>query len=731
MLHAVDADEAASDTGLTRRTLLRASAVAGAGLLIGINLVGRAAADAGGTSAQGPAFNAFIRISPEDRVTFIMPAVEMGQGAYTSTAMMLAEELDVDLDRVATDHAPPDQKLYGSPALVIQATGGSTTTAAWYLPLRKAGATARAMLVQAAATGWGVAADSLRTEHGAVHHDPSGRSISYGRLAGHAANLQPPADVALKDPARFRLLGKPTRRVDSPAKVNGSAKFGIDVTMPGLRFATLAASPVFGGTLRHVDDSQARTVPGVRQIVVLDDLVAVVADHMWAARQGLEALALDWTEGANAGVGQDRLWSDLEKGSQGPGVVAEKIGDAAHALSEGTLFEATYELPFLAHAPMEPMNCTAHVHDGQCEIWVGTQAPGMAQDGAAKVLGIAPQQVTINNHLIGGGFGRRLEVDGVVKAVRIAQHVDGPVKIVWTREEDIQQELYRPMYHDRMKARVEGGKVTAWHHRVTGPSIMARWMPPAFKDGLDSDAVDGATRQPYDFPNTLVEYVRHEGPIPTAFWRGVGPNSNVFSAECFLDLIASKTGTDPVALRRSMLQKNRRALGALDLAVAKAGWSLPLAASAGGRVGRGVALLASFGSFLGCVAEVVVGDDGDVRVTRVVIAADVGTVVNPDTLLAQIQGGVVFGITTILHSQVTIAGGRVQQGNFNDYRLLRIDEMPVIEAHIVPSTEPPGGIGEPGTVVVQPAIANAIFAATGRQLTRMPIDRSAIAKGAA
>ncbi|WP_343617223.1 molybdopterin cofactor-binding domain-containing protein [Novosphingobium sp.] len=716
---------------LSRRSVLRAGAVVGGGLLIGINLVSRAAADAGGTSAEGPAFNAFIRISPEDRVTFVMPAVEMGQGAYTSTSMMLAEELDVDLDHVMTEHAPPDQKLYGSPALVIQATGGSTTTAAWFLPLRKAGATARAMLVQAAAAGWGVAPDTLRTQSGMVHHDASGRSISYGKLAGHAAHLAPPTDVPLKDPSRFRLLGKPARRLDSPGKVDGSAKFGIDVTMPGLRFATLAASPVFGGKLKHVDDTQAKVVPGVRQIVVLDDLVAVVADHMWAAKQGLDALKLDWDEGANAGVGQDQLWAELEKGSLGSGVVAEKVGDAAQALSTGTLYEATYELPFLAHAPMEPMNCTAHVHDGLCEVWVGTQAPGLAQGGAAKALSIAPDKVTINNHLIGGGFGRRLEVDGVVKAVRIAQQVEGPVKVVWTREEDIQQELYRPLYHDRMKARVEDGKVTAWHHRVTGPSILARWLPPAFKDGIDSDGVDGAIKQPYDFPNTLVEFVRHETQIPVAFWRGVGPNSNVFSAECFLDLIARQSSADPVAFRRAMLQKNKRALGALDLAADKAGWSTPLAASAGGRVGRGFALLASFGSFLGCVAEVVVGDDGDVRVTRVVVAADVGTVVNPDTLLAQIEGGVVFGITTILHSKVTIDKGRVQQSNFNDYRLLRIDEMPVIAAHIVPSSEPPGGIGEPGTVVVQPAIANAIFAATGTQLTRMPIDRSKLAKGAA
>jgi isoquinoline 1-oxidoreductase beta subunit len=719
-----------SSAGVSRRSLLRAGAVVGGGLMIGINLVGRAVADDSGAAASGAPFNAFIRIAPDSRVTFVMPAVEMGQGAYTSTSMMLAEELDVGLDQVTTEHAPPDQARYGSPALVIQATGGSTTTMAWFLPLRKAGATARAMLLEAAATGWGVPAATLRTEQGVVHHDLSGRSIAYGKLASRAAGLKPPADVALKDPKAFRLIGKPVHRLDSPAKVDGSAQFGIDVRLPGMKYATLASSPVFGGKLVGVDDAQAKTVPGVRQIVVLDDMVAVVGDHMWAAKQGLAALVLRWADGSNGGLNQDQLWAGLEKGSEGPGVTAQKLGDAAGQLADGALFDAIYELPFLAHAPMEPMNCTVHVQGGGCEIWVGTQAPGMAQDQAAGVLGVPAARVILHNHLIGGGFGRRLEVDGVVKAVRIAQKVDGPVKIVWTREEDIQQELYRPLYHDRLKARVEQGKVVAWHHRVTGPSIMARWLPPAFKDGIDGDAVDGAINQPYDFPNVLVEYVRHETPIPVAFWRGVGPNSNVFSAECFLDLIAHKNSLDPVAFRRSMLQKNKRALGALELAVAKAGWTAPLAAPVGGgRAGRGFALLASFGSFLGCVADVVVADDGDVRVTRVVIAADVGMVVNPDTLVAQIQGGVVFGITTILHGQVTIADGRVQQSNFNDYRLVRIDEMPAIEAHIVPSSEPPGGIGEPGTVIVQPAINNAILAATGIQLTRMPIDRARIAKG--
>jgi isoquinoline 1-oxidoreductase beta subunit len=721
------ADDAA---GVSRRTVLRAGAALAGGLLIGIDFsAGRARADE--PVPTGARFNAFIHIAPDDKVTMTMPAVEMGQGVYTSQAMCVAEELDIGLDQLIAAHAPPDAANYGSPALVIQATGGSTTTAAWSGPLRKAGATARAMLVQAAASGWGVDPAGLTTDHGVITHTESGRTIRYGQVAARAAGLKPPAEVKLKDPAKFRLIGTPAHRIDTPDKAQGKTVYGIDVMLPGMKFATLMGSPVIGGKVAHVDQTQALQVPGVKQVVVLDNMVAVVGDHMWAAQQGLRALAVEWAPGPNATLDQAQLWAESEKASQASGVTARKVGDAASKLKDGTLFEATYELPHLAHAPMEPMNCTVHVHDGVCEVWVGTQVPGKAQEGAAQVLGIDPSKVTVNNHLIGGGFGRRLEADGIVTATRIAQQVEGPVKVVWTREEDIRQQSYRPLYIDRMKARVDNGRITAWHHRVTGPSILARWLPPAFKDGIDGDAVEGAVKPPYEFSDLLVEYVRHESAVPTAFWRGVGPNSSVFSVECFMDLIAHKTGADPVDFRRGMLQKSPRPLAVLNAAAAKAGWGTAAPASDfGARTGRGVALLEAFGSYLGCVADVAVNDQGDVRVTRVVIAADVGNVINPDTLVAQIQGGAVFGMTTVLHGQITFAGGKVEQSNFHDYRMLRIDEMPVIETHIIPSTENSGGIGEPGTVVVQPAVANAIFAATGRQLTRMPVDRTLIAKGA-
>jgi isoquinoline 1-oxidoreductase beta subunit len=720
---------AAGERGPSRRMVLRAGAVVGGGLVLGLSLGEPLASSA---TPPGGAFvpDAFIRIAPDGQVILIAPAVEMGQGTRTSIAMTLAEELDVGLDRVTVEDAPADQQHYANPAFGIQATGGSTTTLAWFLPLRKAGAAARATLVAAAAQGWGVDPATCRAENGVVLHQPSGRSAPYGALVGRAARMTPPADPPLKDPKDFKLIGRPLRRLDSPDKAHGKTIYGIDVMLPGMKFATLKASPVFGGRVARVDDRKALALPGVRQVVALDDLVAVVGDHYWAAKTGLDALDITWAPGPNATVQQDTIWADLERASAGPAVTVSRAGDAVGQLREGDLFEAVYELPFLAHATMEPMNCTIHATADHCDVWVGTQVPGKAQVGAAAALGLKPEQVVINNHLIGGGFGRRLEEDGVIKAARIAKHVEGPVKVVWSREEDIQQALYRPIYHDRLQARVTDGKLLAWRHRLTGSSILARWLPPAMKGGVDPDAAD-ALAPPYEVPHLLTEYVRAEPPaVPTCFWRGVGPNNNVFSRECFIDLIAKKIHADPVAFRRGMLGKSPRALGVLDLAASKAGWGTP-AKGEGGRAGRGVALLDGFGSYLAAVVDVVVADDGDVSVRRVVIATDVGTIVNPDTVEAQVQGGVVFGLSSVLHGQATVVDGQIQQSNFNDYRVVRIDEMPVIEVHLVRNGEKPGGIGEPGTVVVQPAVANAVFAATGVQPTRMPLIRSHLPRGQA
>jgi isoquinoline 1-oxidoreductase beta subunit len=463
-------------------------------------------------------------------------------------------------------------------------------------------------------------------------------------------------------------------------------------------------------------------------VVVLDDLVAVVGDHMWAAKQGLAALKIRWTSGPHATVDSNEVWKQLRAASEQEGAVAKSVGDAARGLSQGERFEADYELPFLAHATMEPLNCTVHVRPDSCEVWVGSQVLSRAHDIAAKVTGLPPEKVLIHNQLIGGGFGRRLEVDYVEKAVRIAQKVDGPVKVVWTREEDIQHDVYRPVYRDRLAATLSGGKVVAWRHRITGSSVIARWIPPAFQKGIDIDAVDSAVDVPYDIPNLQIEYVRNEPPgVPTGFWRGVGPNNNVFAIESFVDELAKKAGKDPVAFRHAMLDKTPRLKAALERVASKAGWGEPLPARNGGRTGRGVGVQGAFGSYIATIAEVEVDAAGDVHVHRIVSAVDTGIAVNPDSVIAQLQGGLIFGVTAALYGEITIDKGRVRQSNFHDYRMLRIDQTPAIEVHVMPSGEAPGGIGETGTTAGPPALRNAIFAATGVALRRLPIDRELLA----
>ncbi|MDB5464802.1 MAG: aldehyde dehydrogenase [Phenylobacterium sp.] len=703
----------------SRRALLQVGAALGGGLLVGFLAPAEAAAPGG----SGFAPNAFIRIDRDGKVTLIMPQVEMGQGTYTSISMILAEELDADWAKVTTEHAPPSDALYANPVLGLQATGNSNSVRAWWKPLRKAGAGTRAVLVQAAAAGWNVAPGELRTESGEVIHDATGRRIGYGALTGRAAGLKPPADPPIKDPKDFRLIGKPLKRLDTPEKVNGQAKYGIDAMPPGVKFATVAHSPVFGGKVAHVDDIQAKLLPGVRQVVVLDDLVAVVGDHMWAAKQGLDALNITWDEGPNASVNTALVRERLVAASTRSGVVAKSVGDVAKSLSQDAI-EVTYDVPFLAHAPMEPMNCTVHVTPSSCEVWVGIQVMSRAQATAAQVTGLPLDKVTVHNHLLGGGFGRRLEHDMVTKAVRIAQHVDGPVKVVWTREEDIQHDVYRPAWHDRLSARLDGGKIVGWKHVITGSSVLARWLPAAFVGGKDFDAVDSAADMPYDIPNFHVEHVREEPPgVPTGFWRGVGPAHNVFVIESFVDELAHKAGKDPVQFRLDNLDKQPRLKAALKLAAEKSGWGSPLPSG----VGRGVAVQPSFASWIATVAEVSVDPDGEVKLRRLVCVVDCGIAVNPDTVKAQLQGGLIFGLTAGLFGHVTIERGRVQQSNFHDYRMLRIDETPPIDVYVIPSGEAPGGIGEAGTVAAFPALANAIFAATGKRLRSLPVDRDILA----
>jgi isoquinoline 1-oxidoreductase beta subunit len=582
------------------------------------------------------------------------------------------------------------------------------------------------MLVQAAAQQWQVEPASCTTANGEVTHKESGRKLSYGELATVASSETPPKDVALKDPKDFTLIGKPLKRFDTPDKVNGKTVFGIDAMLPDMKFATLAACPVFGGKVRKVDDGAARKIPGVQKIVVLDDLVAVVGDHMWAAKKGLEALVVDWDEGPYARLSSNDIWRDLRAASEKDGVVAKSTGDIAKGLATGDRLEASYELPFLAHATMEPLNCTVHVKPDSCEIWTGTQIMARVQSEAAKAAGLPVEKVTVNNHLIGGGFGRRLEPDMVVAAVRVAKQVDGPVKVVWTREQDIQHDIYRPVYRDTIAATLSGGKIVGWKYRVSGSSIIARWLPPAFENGIDIDAVDSAVDMPYDIPNFHVEYKRVEPPaVPTGFWRGVGSNNNVFAIECFMDELARKAGKDPIAFRRDMLGKTPRLLAALNLAAEKSGWGQPLTA----RAGRGVCAQPSFGSFIATVVEAEVDEQGEVHLRRVTSAVDTGIAVNPDTIVAQLEGGLIFGLTAALYGEITIDKGRVQQSNFHDYRMLRIDQAPKIEVHVIKSGEAPGGIGETGVTAGPPALRNAILAATGVALRRLPIDRALISAG--
>ena len=670
--------------------------------------------------------NAFIRIDHAGKTTLVMPQVEMGQGVYTAVAMILADELDADFTQVVLEHAPPNDKLYGNPIFGIQVTGNSNSIRSFWKPLRNAGAAARAMLMQAAANQWQVDPASCSAASGKVMHAASGRTLAYGDLVDAASSVPVPQNAPLKDPKDFTLIGKPLKRFDTPDKTDGKVVYGIDAMLPGMKFATLAQCPVFGGKVAHVDDSAATAVAGVQKIVVLDDVVAVVGDHMWAAKKGLDALVITWNEGANAKISSVDIWADLRAASQKDGVIAKSVGDVAKGLSQGDKFDAEYELPFLAHTPMEPLNCTVHVTPGGCEVWVGTQVLTRAQADAAKAAGLPLDKVTVHNHLLGGGFGRRLEADMVATAVRIAKQVDGPLKVVWTREEDIQHDVYRPVYRDTISASLLDSRIVGWKYRVTGSSIIARWLPPAFQNGIDIDAVDSAVDMPYDIPNLQVEYVRAEPPaVPTGFWRGVGPNNNVFATECFMDELARKAGMDPISFRRSMLGKSPRLKAALDLVAEKSNWGEPLPA----RVGRGVSAQPSFGSFIATVVEAEVDDQGEVHLRRVTSAVDTGIAVNPDTIVAQLQGGLIFGLTAALYGEITIDKGRVQQSNFNDYRMLRIDQVPKIDVHVIKSGEDPGGIGETGVTAGPPALRNAIYAATGIALRRLPIDRAALAAG--
>jgi isoquinoline 1-oxidoreductase beta subunit len=707
-------------TSLSRRAVLGVGAAAAASLVIEFHIPARAAAP----PPHPVSPNAFIAVAPDGAVTFQIPQTEMGQGVYTSLSQLLAEELDVSLDHVTPLPASPNDSLYGMPGMGMMMTGGSTSVRGFYLPLRRAGASARAMLVAAAARRWKISESGLRTEHGQVIDDAHGRRIAYGALAAAASRLSPPQDPPLKPESRFSLIGKSVHRLDTPAKVNGAAQYGIDVRMPGLRVAAFIYAPVLGAKVAAVDSKAIKGRPGL-ELVVLDDIVAVAGPHYWAAKRALADLKIRWDEGANAAVDSAMIESELAAAAKRKGAVAKTLGDPDRALARGSRLDATYELPFLAHAAMEPLNFTVHVRADGCEMWGGSQVQTGAVRAAAGVLGMAPEKIVFHNFMLGGGFGRRLDTDMVVKAVRIAQKLKGPVKIMWSREDDIAQDVFRPAYRNLVSASLDAqGRIDGWNHRIAAGSVMVRWLGAPLKNGLDPSSVDGALDNIYGARNFRVEYAEAEPPGMTiGWWRGVAPNNAIFAIESMMDELALKAGRDPVAFRLAHLDGSPRLKAALKLAAEKSGWGSPV----GKRRGRGVVAQFAFGSYIAAVADVEVDDSGEIRIHRYTAAVDAGRVVNPDGLTAQLQGGLIFGATAALYGRIDVRGGRIRQSNFHDYRMMRINEAPAIDVHIVPSSADPGGIGEPGCTAAIPALVNAIAAATGVRLRKMPIGRKALA----
>jgi isoquinoline 1-oxidoreductase beta subunit len=713
---------------VSRRDFLRNGLLAGGGLVLGLHLPSLATSQAQGPKAGPFALNAFVRIGNDESVTVLVNHSEMGQGPYTSVPMLVAEELDADWSKVRFEAAPV-APVYNHTIYGIQITGGSTSTWSEWERVRKAGAAARAMLIAAAAVVWNVDPKTCGTGPGHVVHAASGRRVSYGKLAEKAAELKPPENVALKDPKDFRLVGRPIRRLDTPDKVNGKAIFGLDVQLPGMLVALVARPPVFGGKVKNYSADRARAVPGVKRVVEIPCGVAVVADGFWPAKKGREALDVVWDDGPLASLDSRTQFEQYAELAKKPGVAARKDGDTAEALKKAArTFEAVYDLPYLAHATMEPINCVADVRADRCEVWVGTQFQTGDRDAAAEESGLKPEHVSLHTTLLGGGFGRKAVPDShfVREAVQVSKAVKAPVKVIWTREDDMRGGYYRPRaYHSVRAALDAAGSPVAWEHHVVVQSFLADTPFAALiKDGIDETAIEGAKDIPYAIPNVRVDWHEAPGGVPTLWWRSVGHSHTAFVVETLIDELAHAAGKDPLEFRRGLLGEQPRVKRVLEFVADKAGWGQPTPQGQG----RGIAVHESFGSYVAHVAEVSVSDAGQVRVHRVVAAIDCGPVVNPDTIRAQLEGGTAFGLTAALYGEISFEKGRVKQRNFHDYPLLRMNEMPTVEAHIVPSTDKMGGVGEPGVPSVAPAVANAIFAACGKRLRRLPIRAADLKK---
>ncbi len=705
---------------IDRREFLKLTSLAGAGLTLGIVLPPAHAASA--ATASSPAMaNAWIRIGADNKITLVVARSEMGQGVYTALPMLVAEELDVDLAQVSVVTAPVDP-VYVNSLLGAQITGGSTSVRDAWEKLRVAGAQGRRMLVDTAAARWGIDAAQLRTERGVVL-GPNGQRASYGALAEEAARRTPPKDVALHEPAQYRVIGKPMRRLDTPAKVNGSARFGIDVRLPGMVYASLEQCPVIGGKVRSLDAAAARKMPGVVDVVQIPDGVAVVATSYWQAFNARKSLKIDWDEGPGARLDNAAMRASIRHAAEngGPTQVVNRVGNADQAMTRAAkVISAEYESQLLAHAAMEPMNFTAHYHDGKCDLIGPTQFQQGGQGTVAAALGIDPKNVTLETTFLGGGFGRRLEVDYIVEAAQISKAVNRPVKMVWSREDDLTHDFYRPMALHRMKGALDASGVpVALTFHATSQSITQRLF------GLPKDKIDPfmteAAVVPYGIPNMKQDIVVHDAGLRVGYWRSVSHAPNVFANESFIDEMAVAAGKDPYAFRVAMLDKQPRLRNVAKLAADKAGWGKPLPA---GHF-HGIALMEGYESYLAQIVEISM-DKQQVTVHRVVTVADVGQMVNPDIVLAQIQSSIVFGLAGALYGDITLEKGRVQQTNFHNYRVLRINEVPKMEVVLVPSTEKPGGIGEPATALVAPAIANAVFAATGKRVRKLPLSEANI-----